>query len=933
MQNRLPALALAAALLLCAPLSAAAQETQPGDACAAGELHHMRQSSGPENPGTGYFLVCDGATWKLITEWDTTTGSSLFQVDYDPGACDALKEARLRYTSASKLWEYCDGASWSSLGSGSAAALNDLIDVNILSAADQEVLTYDSASGTWASAPTSATSINALDDVADVNAPVPTAGQVLKWSGSAWIADTDGGGLSLWSDSGAGYIEYGLAGTGIKVESTAAASPTFLGLSDLADHTANQNIQMSGFWLSNDGGNEGVFVDADGEVGIGTAGPIAPLHVSGTNAGGPVTSAIFGNTGGTDGSAARIYLSGNGEAIRAAYIEGVNSEGAGTNNRHSLAFGVNATATEPEERMRIDHYGNVGIGTPSPSSGLHVHRTGVAADFFRISNGASEQPVFTVSTADSGSGGTNFANHAVVYNRNNDSWSGGFAMNFARDNSGNPATVVDDDSLGTISWGGYDGSSYEGAAYITAKVDGTPGTGDMPGKLTFHTRPASANYPQPRMTIDKDGKVGIGTEWPWGKLTIDQSAADTTGLAIDFPSSGSFLVGQWSGTQYWEAGDAHLVIGTSTAHDVAIKAGNGNVVLRVNTAGRVGIGTTPNRVLHIDDDEPVIRLQDTVSGNSAVATVEFYGANGSQLGYVGMAADTNSHTYVRSITGNVFTHGIDGSCFVNTGACASDIRLKQNIETLQGSSLAKLTQISGVQYEWKKNPGDRYYGVIAQEVEKVFPALVREEVGEPDEETGQDGATYKYVNYNGLHAPIIEAIKELKVHNDAQNVEIEALKGENEAMRAENAALKDSIKALEGAVERLDAGLEKMKEQQAATKLGEAAKDARILTLRAELNASRMAAQEALQAVQPVLALEREYQQLKEAYAENRQEVLAMLSEVKDIRARQGGACGLDSIDFDPLKRLQGAGPPQEAWPGVLRPSGLVGSQPAEAMP
>jgi hypothetical protein len=54
-----------------------------------------------------------------------------------------------------------------------------------------------------------------------------------------------------------------------------------------------------------------------------------------------------------------------------------------------------------------------------------------------------------------------------------------------------------------------------------------------------------------------------------------------------------------------------------------------------------------------------------------------------------------------------------------------------------------------------------------------------------------------------------------------------------------------------------------------------------------------------------------------------------MLSEVKDIRARQGGACRLEPLDFEPLMRLQGAGPPQETWPGAFRPTGPSGRKPA----
>ena len=43
-----------------------------------------------------------------------------------------------------------------------------------------------------------------------------------------------------------------------------------LGSADnLGDHTASQNIQLNGNWLSNDGGNEGIIIDNSGKIGVG----------------------------------------------------------------------------------------------------------------------------------------------------------------------------------------------------------------------------------------------------------------------------------------------------------------------------------------------------------------------------------------------------------------------------------------------------------------------------------------------------------------------------------------------------------------------------------------------------------------------------------------------------------------------------------------
>jgi hypothetical protein len=73
----------------------------------------------------------------------------------------------------------------------------------------------------------------------------------------------------------------------------------------------------------------------------------------------------------------------------------------------------------------------------------------------------------------------------------------------------------------------------------------------------------------------------------------------------------------------------------------------------------------------------------------------------------------------------------------------------------EGDATDKLRQLRGVTWEWKDDAPDEAkqqpgMGVIAQEVEKVFPQLV---------ETTPEGL--KKVDYAGLIAPLIEAVKEL----------------------------------------------------------------------------------------------------------------------------------------------------------------------------
>jgi hypothetical protein len=89
----------------------------------------------------------------------------------------------------------------------------------------------------------------------------------------------------------------------------------------------------------------------------------------------------------------------------------------------------------------------------------------------------------------------------------------------------------------------------------------------------------------------------------------------------------------------------------------------------------------------------------------------------------------------------------------------SDERLKTGITTVTGA-LDKVKQIRGVEFT-RKNNGQRGAGVIAQELEKVLPQAIRETA--LPLQTGDETTLYKTVEYDALHALLIEAVKELSI--------------------------------------------------------------------------------------------------------------------------------------------------------------------------
>jgi len=118
----------------------------------------------------------------------------------------------------------------------------------------------------------------------------------------------------------------------------------------------------------------------------------------------------------------------------------------------------------------------------------------------------------------------------------------------------------------------------------------------------------------------------------------------------------------------------------------------------------------------------------------------------------------------------------------------SDARMKKNIKRLT-ASLNKVAMLEGVSFDWKTEAyadrglsDDKQIGLIAQEVEKVMPELVR---------TGSDG--YKSVSYSKLTALLVEAVKELESQN---NTAIEQLKSENEALKAQIEKQQEMLEAI-----------------------------------------------------------------------------------------------------------------------------------------
>lgn len=233
---------------------------------------------------------------------------------------------------------------------------------------------------------------------------------------------------------------------------------------------------------------------------------------------------------------------------------------------------------------------------------------------------------------------------------------------------------------------------------------------------------------------------------------IGSMAANTTGTqnaalgyqTLNANTTGNFNVGLGYGALSGNTvGNQNIAIGSSSGS--ALTSGDYNVILGANTGST--INGTSNNIL-ISDGSGLLRASFNSSGN---------------LG-IGVAPTTDRITVFNGTTTGTYT--------TSGWMHSSDARLKHDITPLQ-NSLDKILRLKGVEYTFNNDPANtKQIGFIAQQVEPIFPEVVR-----------TDKKGFKSMIYSNLVAPIIEAIKSLKLMTDTNTREIASLKAENAELK------------------------------------------------------------------------------------------------------------------------------------------------------
>ena len=363
---------------------------------------------------------------------------------------------------------------------------------------------------------------------------------------------------------------------------TVSGASTLAGQLNLSGTAAN--IALGSNYLSGDGGDEGVFVDSSGNVGIGTASPFSKFHTNLTTS----QVAIFGgqSLGTTNTNYAGIAL-GYAESgpfyAKSMIVQEQLGDGAARGKIHILNDGAadGGSANLSDARLTINYDGNVGIGTTSPYAKLSVVGP-VVAEYFHA----------TSTTATSTFSGGFFVGTTTTPNLLVDKFTGNVGIGTA-----SPASPLD------IYYGGSKIADFTNSTRSSMRVLGkTTGSAAV---MTFYDGPDSANAGYASFGIDNtsnafgiagtvlaSSKNGSGTQQP---LTIGGYDGSFTSW-MTFLTGGSVGVNTTGPDRRFDILDASNPQLRLTYTDGSVytdfqtnSAGNLNIT---PSGGFVGIGTT-----------------------------------------------------------------------------------------------------------------------------------------------------------------------------------------------------------------------------------------------------------------------------------------------------------------------------------------------------
>jgi len=287
------------------------------------------------------------------------------------------------------------------------------------------------------------------------------------------------------------------------------------------------------------------------------------------------------------------------------------------------------------------------------------------------------------------------------------------------------------------------------------------------------------NFDSGTLFVDEDvNRVGIGTSSPQGFLSIEQefpssttlgftiSDPNYTGLFQVFSNASGFFLPTFEG---YTGPDANNGSGTYYPFGIGI-VGSIDTIQDVYNSNFALVEIQGREYDNFPSGAGLVENANIFNINNAGAPLLTVAANGDT------GIGTTSPSYKLDVNGNVRadTYYYD---VTSTLQSSSDSRLKQNISDMD-NVLDKLKELELVKYEWNENMykklegrtsqsklGGTFQGMIAQQVESLFPQYV-----------GEDADGYKTLSYVSFVIPLLKGFQEQQTIIETQATEIEQLK-------------------------------------------------------------------------------------------------------------------------------------------------------------